>query len=84
MYNIGGGQPENLLDYISTLQEELVRAGVLPDDYGFEGHRELVGSFDVVSVIVMKEAGVNSNKKPTKPFPKSLGSCLAEPVQNFL
>ena len=43
VYNIGGGQPENLLDYISTLQEELVRAGVLPADYDFEGHRELVG-----------------------------------------
>ena len=39
----GGGTPENLLDYISTLQEELVRAGVLPEDYDFEGHRELVG-----------------------------------------
>ena len=43
VYNIGGGQPENLLDYIGTLQEELVRAGVLPKDYDFEGHRELVG-----------------------------------------
>jgi len=43
VYNIGGGQPENLLDYISTLQEELVRATVLPEDYDFEGHRELVG-----------------------------------------
>ena len=43
IYNIGGGTPENLLDYISTLQEELVRAGVLPADYDFEGHRELVG-----------------------------------------
>ena len=43
VYNIGGGQPENLLDYISTLQEELVRAKVLPEDYDFEGHRELVG-----------------------------------------
>ena len=43
VYNIGGGQPENLLDYIATLQEELVRAGVLPADYDFEGHRELVG-----------------------------------------
>ena len=43
VYNIGGGQPENLLDYVSTLQEELVRAGVLPADYDFEGHRELVG-----------------------------------------
>lgn len=43
VYNIGGGTPENLLDYISILQEELVRAGVLPEDYDFEGHRELVG-----------------------------------------
>ncbi len=43
VYNIGGGQPENLLDYISTLQRELVRAGVLPQNYDFEGHRELVG-----------------------------------------
>lgn len=43
VYNIGGGQPENLLDYIKTLQEELVRAGVLPADYDFEAHRELVG-----------------------------------------
>ncbi len=42
VYNIGGGTPENLLDYISTLQEELVRAEVLPADYDFEGHRELV------------------------------------------
>lgn len=42
LYNIGGGQPENLLDYVSTLQEELVRANVLPKDYDFEGHRELV------------------------------------------
>ena len=42
VYNIGGGTPENLLDYISTLQEELVRAKVLPADYDFEGHRELV------------------------------------------
>ena len=43
VYNIGGGTPEDLLDYISTLQEELVRTGVLPADYDFEAHRELVG-----------------------------------------
>ena len=43
VYNIGGGQPENLLDFVATLQEELVRAGILPEDYDFEGHRELVG-----------------------------------------
>ena len=43
VYNIGGGTPENLLDYITTLQEELVSAGVLPSDYDFDAHRELVG-----------------------------------------
>ncbi len=43
VYNIGGGRPENLLDFVSTLQEELVRAGVLPEGYDFEAHRELVG-----------------------------------------
>ncbi|MBR2207186.1 MAG: NAD-dependent epimerase/dehydratase family protein [Synergistaceae bacterium] len=41
--NIGGGKPENLFDFIATLQEELVRAKVLPEDYDFEAHRELVG-----------------------------------------
>lgn len=43
VYNIGGGQPENLLDFIAVLQEELIRAGVLPAGYDFEGHRELAG-----------------------------------------
>lgn len=43
VYNIGGGTPENLLEYISTLQEELVGAGILPAEYDFNGHRELVG-----------------------------------------
>ena len=42
VYNIGGGQPENLLDFVNTLQEELLRAGVLPKDYDFEAHKELV------------------------------------------
>ncbi len=42
VYNIGGGQPENLLDFVNILQEELLRAGVLPEDYDFEAHKELV------------------------------------------
>ena len=42
IYNIGGGQPENLLDFVQILQEELVRAGVLPQDYDFEAHKQLV------------------------------------------
>ena len=40
--NVGGGQPENLLDFVQILQEELVRAGVLPEDYDFEAHKKLV------------------------------------------
>ena len=42
VYNIGGGQPENLLDFVQILQEELLRAGVLPPDYDFEAHKQLV------------------------------------------
>jgi len=42
IYNIGGGQPENLLDFVNILQEELLRAGVLPSDYDFEAHKQLV------------------------------------------
>ena len=42
VYNIGGGQPENLLDFVNILQEELVSAGVLPPDYDFEAHKQLV------------------------------------------
>ena len=42
LYNIGNNNPENLLDFVSILQEELVRAGVLPEDYDFEAHKELV------------------------------------------
>ena len=42
LYNIGGGQPQGLLDFVEILQEELVRAQVLPPDYDFEGHKRLV------------------------------------------
>ena len=42
VYNIGNSHPENLLDFVTILQEELVRAGVLPEDYDFEAHKELV------------------------------------------
>ena len=42
VYNIGNNQPENLLDFVQILQEELVLAGVLPSDYDFEAHKELV------------------------------------------
>ena len=42
VYNIGNNQPENLLDFVDILQQELIRAGVLPEDYDFETHKELV------------------------------------------
>ena len=42
VYNIGNSQPENLLDFVTILQEELISAGVLPADYDFEAHKELV------------------------------------------
>lgn len=42
IYNIGNNHPENLLDFVTILQEELIRAGVLPKDYNFEMHKELV------------------------------------------
>ena len=42
VYNIGNNNPENLLDFVQILSEELVRAGVLPSDYDFESHKELV------------------------------------------
>ena len=42
VYNIGNNSPENLLDFVTILQEELVAAGVLPDDYDFDAHKELV------------------------------------------
>lgn len=42
VYNIGGGQPENLLDFVTILQEELVRAKVMPSDYDFDAHKQLV------------------------------------------
>lgn len=42
VYNIGNSHPENLLDFVQILQEELIRAGVLPEDYDFEAHKQLV------------------------------------------
>ena len=42
VYNIGNSNPENLLDFVQILQEELISAGVLPEDYDFEAHKELV------------------------------------------
>ena len=42
IYNIGNNHPENLLEFVDILQQELIRAGVLPADYDFESHKKLV------------------------------------------
>ena len=42
VYNIGNNSPENLLDFVIVLQDELIRAGVLPNDYDFESYKELI------------------------------------------
>ena len=42
VYNIGNNHPENLLEFVNILQEELVRAGILPQDYDFNAHKELI------------------------------------------
>lgn len=42
VYNIGNNNPENLLDFVQILSEELIRAKVLPEDYNFEAHKELI------------------------------------------
>ena len=42
VYNIGNNNPENLLEFVDILQQELIRAGVLPEDYDFDSHKELV------------------------------------------
>ena len=42
VYNIGNSHPENLLEFVDILQQELIRAGVLPEDYDFEAHKKLV------------------------------------------
>lgn len=67
IYNIGGGTPENLLTYISTLQEELVRANVLPEDYNFEGHRELVGIFEGAILEQGKQSQSRNTKRKARP-----------------
>ncbi len=64
VYNIGNSSPENLLDFVSVLQEELVRAGVLPKDYDFEAHKELVP---------MQPGDVPETYADTKPLEEDYG-----------
>ena len=75
VYNIGNSQPENLLDFVQTLQEELLRAGVLPQDYDFEAHKELVP---------MQPGDVPVTYADTSPLEQDFGFKPATPLREGL
>jgi nucleoside-diphosphate-sugar epimerase len=78
IYNIGNSKPENLLDFVNILQEELIRAGVLPKDYDFEAHKELVA---------MQPGDVPVTYADTTPLEKDFGfkpnTSLREGLRKF-
>lgn len=78
VYNIGNSNPENLLDFVNILQEELVRAGVLPKDYDFDKHKELVA---------MQPGDVPVTYADTTPLEKDFGfkpnTSLREGLRKF-
>lgn len=75
VYNIGNSHPENLLEFVSILQEELIRAGVLPEDYDFEAHKELVA---------MQPGDVPVTFADTTPLEEDFGYKPATPLRNGL
>lgn len=75
VYNIGNSNPENLLDFVQILQEELVRAGVLPSDYNFEEHKELVP---------MQKGDVPITYADTTPLEKDFGFKPNTPLRDGL
>lgn len=75
VYNIGNNQPENLLDFVQILQEELIRAGVLPADYDFEAHKELVP---------MQPGDVPVTYADTTPLEQDFGFKPSTPLQTGL
>ena len=72
VYNIGNSSPENLLDFVDILQRELVRAGVLPEDYDFEAHKKLVP---------MQAGDVPITYADTAPLERDFGFKPATPLQ---
>lgn len=78
VYNIGNNQPENLLDFVQILQEELINAGVLPKDYDFEAHKKLVP---------MQPGDVPVTYADTTPLEKDFGfkpsTSLRDGLRNF-
>lgn len=75
VYNIGNNRPENLLDFVTILQEELVRAGVLPEDYDFGAHKELVP---------MQPGDVAVTYADTTPLEQDFGFKPSTPLRNGL
>ena len=75
IYNIGNSSPENLLDFVQILQEELIRAGVLPKDYDFEVHKELVP---------MQPGDVPVTYADTKPLEEDFGFRPNTPLREGL
>lgn len=75
LYNIGNNHPENLLDFVTILQEELVRAGVLPSEYDFEAHKELVP---------MQPGDVPVTYADTAPLERDFGFKPATPLRTGL
>ncbi|WP_294590773.1 NAD-dependent epimerase/dehydratase family protein [uncultured Phocaeicola sp.] len=75
VYNIGNNNPENLLDFVTILQEELIRAGVLPIDYDFEAHKELVP---------MQPGDVPVTYADTTPLEKDFGFKPCTPLREGL
>lgn len=75
VYNIGNSNPENLLDFVNILQEELIRAGVLPEDYNFEEHKELVA---------MQPGDVPITYADTTPLEKDFGFRPSTPLREGL
>lgn len=75
VYNIGNSHPENLLEFVSILQEELIRAGVLPEDYDFEAHKKLVA---------MQPGDVPVTYADTTPLEEDFGYKPATPLREGL
>ena len=75
VYNIGNQNPENLLDFVDILQQELIRAGVLPEDYDFESHKELVA---------MQPGDVPVTYADTEPLERDYGFKPSTPLREGL
>lgn len=75
VYNIGNSRPENLLDFVDTLQRELIAAGVLSKDYDFEAHKELVA---------MQPGDVPATYADTEPLEREFGFKPSTPLNEGL